>query len=221
MRFGLGDNCLPLVFQRYLAYSSFKRVLDFLLASILIVFFSPLFFVVACLVWASMGLPIIFTQIRPGYKTSVFTLYKFRTMTVQRDARGVILSDAQRLTSFGRLLRATSIDELPALINILRGEMSFIGPRPLLPQYIPLYSTEQARRHDVKPGFSGWAQINGRNSISWEEKFRLDVWYVDHQSFLLDLRILLMTIWKVLRRDGISAPGEVTIAPFCGSPEGE
>jgi lipopolysaccharide/colanic/teichoic acid biosynthesis glycosyltransferase len=138
-------------------------------------------------------------------------------MTNQRDASGVLLPDAQRLTLFGRWLRATSIDELPELINILRGEMSFIGPRPLLMQYLPLYSRLQARRHDVKPGFSGWAQINGRNALSWEEKFRLDVWYVDHQSFWLDLRIFLVTIWKVICREGISAAGEATMAPFTGS----
>ena len=140
-------------------------------------------------------------------------------MNNARDANGALLPDAQRLTPFGRLLRSTSIDELPELFNILCGEMSFIGPRPLLMQYLPLYSPQQARRHDVKPGFSGWAQINGRNSISWEEKFRLDVWYVDHQSFSLDLRIFLCTLWKVIRRDGISAAGEATISPFTGSAE--
>ena len=138
-------------------------------------------------------------------------------MTAHRDARGLLLPDAQRLTPFGRWLRACSIDELPGLINILRGEMSFIGPRPLLAQYLPLYSPEQLRRHDVKPGFSGWAQINGRNAISWEEKFRLDVWYVDHLSFWLDLRIFLITTWKVIRREGISAAGQATIAPFAGT----
>jgi lipopolysaccharide/colanic/teichoic acid biosynthesis glycosyltransferase len=138
-------------------------------------------------------------------------------MTNVCDASGVLLPDSQRLTPFGSFLRSTSIDELPALINILLGEMSFIGPRPLLMQYLPLYSVEQARRHDVKPGFSGWAQINGRNAISWEEKFRLDVWYVDHQSFWLDLRIFLFTIWKVIRRDGISAAGEATMPIFTGN----
>jgi sugar transferase EpsL len=138
-------------------------------------------------------------------------------MTSQRDASGALLPDAQRLTPLGRWLRSTSIDELPSLINILRGEMSFIGPRPLLIQYLPLYSPEQARRHDVKPGFSGWAQINGRNALSWDEKFHLDVWYVDHQSFWLDLRIFLITIWKVIRREGISAAGEATVVPFTGS----
>jgi lipopolysaccharide/colanic/teichoic acid biosynthesis glycosyltransferase len=163
-----------------------------------------------------MGSPVLFRQQRPGYRAQPFQLLKFRTMTNQRDASGALLPDAQRLTPFGRLLRSTSIDELPELINILRGEMSFIGPRPLLMQYLPLYSPEQARRHDVKPGFSGWAQINGRNSLSWEAKFRLDVWYVDHQSFWLDLRIFLVTIWKVIRREGISAAGEATMPRFTG-----
>jgi lipopolysaccharide/colanic/teichoic acid biosynthesis glycosyltransferase len=139
-------------------------------------------------------------------------------MSNARDTSGALLPDAQRLTTFGRWLRSTSIDELPGLLNILRGEMSFIGPRPLLMQYLPLYTPEQARRHDVKPGFSGWAQINGRNSLSGEEKFRLDVWYVDHQCFHLDLRIFLITIWKVLRREGISGAGEATMAPFTGTP---
>jgi len=174
--------------------------------------------VVALLIRLKLGRPVLFFQQRPGYLGRPFWLLKFRTMTNARDTSGALLPDAQRLTPLGRWLRATSIDELPALINILRGEMSLIGPRPLLMQYLPLYSPEQARRHDVKPGFSGWAQINGRNSISWEEKFRLDVWYVDHQSFWLDLRILLLTIWKVIRREGISAAGEATMAPFSGTP---
>jgi len=163
-----------------------------------------------------LGSPVLFIQVRPGLNSKPFRLLKFRTMTNQRDANGELLPDAQRLTPFGRWLRSSSIDELPGLVNILRGEMSFIGPRPLLMQYLPLYSPEQARRHAVKPGFSGWAQINGRNAISWEEKFRLDVWYVDHQSFWLDLRIFVITIWKVLRRKGISAAGEATMTPFVG-----
>ena len=159
----------------------------------------------------------LFHQQRPGYAERPFHLLKFRTMTNSRDASGALLSDAQRLTPFGRWLRATSIDELPELINILRGEMSFIGPRHLLMQYLPLYSPEQTRRHDVKPGFRGWAQVNGRNALSWEEKFRLDVWYVDHQSFWLDLRIFVITIWKVVCREGVTAAGEATMAPFTGS----
>ena len=140
-------------------------------------------------------------------------------MTISRDVHGLLLPDSQRITPIGRWLRSTSIDELPGLINILRGEMSFVGPRPLLMQYLPLYSDQQARRHDVKPGFSGLAQISGRNSISWEDKFNLDVWYVDHQSFLLDLRIVVCTVWKVIRREHISAAGQVTIAPFTGTSE--
>jgi lipopolysaccharide/colanic/teichoic acid biosynthesis glycosyltransferase len=177
----------------------------------------PLLLVVALLLRWRLGSPVLFRQQRPGYGERPFELLKFRTMTNQRDASGALLPDAQRLTSFGRWLRATSIDELPELINILRGEMSFIGPRPLLMQYLPLYSPEQARRHDVKPGFSGWAQINGRNGLSWEEKFRLDVWYVDNQTFWLDLRIFLVSICKVICRDGISAPGEATMPQFTGS----
>jgi lipopolysaccharide/colanic/teichoic acid biosynthesis glycosyltransferase len=177
---------------------------------------SPLLIIVSVLTRLRFGSPVLFRQQRPGYGGQPFWLLKFRTMTNARDASGALLQDAQRLTPFGRWLRSTSIDELPGLINILRGEMSLIGPRPLLMQYLPLYTSEQARRHDVKPGFSGWAQINGRNALSWEEKFRLDVWYVDHQNFWLDLRIFLITIWKVLRREGISAAGEATMTPFTG-----
>ncbi|AKN61716.1 hypothetical protein WB44_12110 [Synechococcus sp. WH 8020] len=199
-----------------LFYFVFKSFCDRLVALIAFILLFPFLLLVCLFVAYSFGYPVFFCQQRPGYRGRPFWLLKFRTMTNQRDASGALLPDAQRLTSFGRWLRATSIDELPELINILRGEMSFIGPRPLLMQYLPLYSAQQARRHDVKPGFSGWAQINGRNSLSWEEKFRLDVWYVDHQSFWLDLRIFLLTIWKVIRREGISAAGEATMAPFMG-----
>lgn len=199
-------------------YASFKRLIDCLAALVFIALFLPALLVIAFFVYLRLGGPVLFRQLRPGYRGCPFWLLKFRTMTNALDASGSLLPDAQRLTPLGRWLRATSIDELPALINILRGEMSFIGPRPLLMQYLLLYSPEQARRHDVKPGFSGWAQINGRNSLSWEEKFSLDVWYVDHQSFWLDLRIFLLTIWKVIRREGISAEGEVTMAPFIGIP---
>jgi len=150
-----------------------------------------------------------------------FKMFKFRTMSDERGPDGNLLPDSVRLTSFGSFLRATSLDELPELWNVLRGDMSFVGPRPLLLQYLPLYSSEQARRHNVRPGITGWAQVNGRNAISWEEKFRLDVWYVNHQSLLLDLRILLITIWKVIRREGISAAGEATMAPFAGTPAHE
>jgi sugar transferase EpsL len=198
-------------------YALSKKFLDIILSVLLLVFLSPLLVLTVILVRFSLGSPVLFRQQRPGYRGGPFWLLKFRTMTNARDPSGALLPDAQRLTPFGRWLRDTSIDELPALINILRGEMSFIGPRPLLMQYLPLYSPEQARRHDVKPGFSGWAQINGRNAISWEEKFRLDVWYVDHQSFWLDLRIFLFTIWKVIRRDGISADGEATMPIFTGN----
>ena len=200
-----------------MVYSLFKRCFDFMIAlAILTLLLPPLFFVYL-LVASRLGYPALFRQKRPGYRGQPFLLLKFRTMTNARDARGSLLPDAQRLTPIGRWLRSTSIDELPALINILRGEMSFIGPRPLLMQYLPLYSPEQARRHDVKPGFSGWAQINGRNALSWEDKFCLDVWYVDHQNFWLDLRIFLLTILKVIRREGINADGDTTMSPFMGS----
>ena len=198
-------------------YRDIKVIADRPTAFIALVLLSPLLVAVSLLVNCQLGAPVLFRQQRPGYHGKPFGLLKFRTMTNQRDANGELLPDAQRLTPFGRWLRSSSIDELPGLLNILRGEMSFIGPRPLLMQYMPLYSPEQARRHDVKPGFSGWAQINGRNAITWEEKFRLDVWYVDHQSFWLDLQIFVITIWKVLRREGISAAGEATMAPFTGS----
>ncbi|QNI52885.1 bacterial sugar transferase family protein [Synechococcus sp. BIOS-E4-1] len=198
-----------------------KSFFDRLFALLSLFILSPLFIVTALLVRWRLGTPVLFRQQRPGYRGKPFWLLKFRTMRNACDAGGALLPDAQRLTPFGRWLRATSIDELPELINILRGEMSFIGPRPLLMQYLPLYSPQQARRHDVKPGFSGWAQINGRNSISWDEKFRLDVWYVDHQSFRLDLLIFLLTIWKVIRREGISARGEATVQYFKGSPSND
>lgn len=194
-----------------------KRFFDLLFSIIfLVILFVPLL-IISLLVYLKLGNPIFFVQVRPGIYGKPFKLVKFRTMTNTRDLSGNLLSDSQRITPFGRWLRATSIDELPELFNILRGEMSFIGPRPLLMQYLPLYSAEQARRHDVKPGFSGWAQINGRNAISWDEKLSMDVWYVDHQSFMLDLRILVFTFWTVLCCEGISAPGETTVAPFTGS----
>ncbi|QNI78259.1 bacterial sugar transferase family protein [Synechococcus sp. RS9909] len=194
-----------------------KTLFDFFFAFLVLLFLSPFLLIISVLSRLLLGSPVLFRQQRPGLGEQPFNLLKFRTMTNRRDTSGVLLPDPQRLTPFGRWLRATSIDELPELINILRGEMSFIGPRPLLMQYLPLYSPEQARRHVVKPGLSGWAQINGRNALSWEEKFRLDVWYVDHQSFWLDLRIFFITIWKVVRREGISAVGEATMAPFTGS----
>jgi lipopolysaccharide/colanic/teichoic acid biosynthesis glycosyltransferase len=198
-------------------YRYFKYAFDLFVSFFAILIFSPLLLVIALLIRWHLGDPIFFRQQRPGCLGRPFWLLKFRTMTNARDTSGALLTDAQRLTQFGRWLRSTSIDELPGLLNILRGEMSFIGPRPLLMHYLPLYSAEQARRHDVKPGFSGWAQINGRNTLSWEEKFRLDVWYVDHQSFWIDLRIFLITILKVISREGISAAGEATMAPFTGN----
>ncbi len=200
--------------NRFMFYGFFKRCFDFLLALSLLILIFPLLFFFYLLVRSRLGYPALFRQLRPGYRARPFLLLKFRTMSNARDPSGALLPDAQRLTPFGRWLRATSIDELPALINILRGEMSFIGPRPLLMQYLPLYTPEQARRHDVKPGFSGWAQINGRNTLSWEEKFRLDVWYVDHQNFFLDLFITLKTLQVVLLRKGVSQCGHVTSMPF-------
>ncbi len=198
-------------------YTLFKGLADRSFSLLALVVLLPLLLAVSLLIRWRLGAPVLFRQHRPGHRTRPFCLLKFRTMTNQLDASGALLPDAQRLTPFGRWLRSTSIDELPELINILRGEMSFIGPRPLLMQYLPLYSVDQIRRHDVKPGISGWAQINGRNALSWEDKFQLDVWYVDNQSFWLDLQIFLITIWKVIRREGISASGQATIAPFAGT----
>jgi len=160
---------------------------------------------------------VIFSQVRPGYRGRLFKLYKFRTMNNRRDEQGGLLPDEQRLTRLGKLLRAASLDELPELFNVIRGEMSLVGPRPLLPQYLERYSAEQARRHDVLPGITGWAQVNGRNVLDWEEKFRLDVWYVDHWSLGLDIKILALTFWKVLRQDGISQPGQATAEEFMGT----
>ena len=173
--------------------------------------------ILALLVRIFLGSPVIFSQQRPGLKGKPFTLYKFRTMTDARDEKGQLLPDAERLTRFGRFLRASSLDELPELWNILRGDMSFVGPRPLLMEYLPLYTPEQMRRHEVRPGLTGWAQVNGRNALSWEEKFRHDVWYVDNRNFLLDLKILLMTLASVVSRDGISQHGEATMSRFTGT----
>ena len=174
--------------------------------------------VVSLCVWRIHGWPVLFTQTRPGLNGRLFRMFKFRSMSNRRDARGELLPDAERLTSFGRFLRASSLDELPELWNVLRGEMSLVGPRPLLMEYLDRYTPLQARRHEVRPGITGWAQVNGRNAISWEQKFELDVWYVDHRSFWLDVRILWLTALKVLRRDGISAAGDATMPKFMGSP---
>jgi lipopolysaccharide/colanic/teichoic acid biosynthesis glycosyltransferase len=168
--------------------------------------------VIAALVWRKLGRPVLFRQMRAGYRSRSFSVIKFRSMNSRRDDQGQLLPDAQRLTPFGAFLRSSSLDELPELVNVLRGEMSLVGPRPLLMQYLERYSPEQARRHEVLPGITGWAQINGRNAISWEDKFRLDVWYVDHRSFWLDLKILWLTFWKALKREGINQPGQATAA---------
>lgn len=194
-----------------------KRFLDFLIALLSLLVLSMPLAILAWQVRRKIGSPILFTQLRPGLNGTPFQMVKFRTMTSECGTDGDFLPDSQRLTAFGRWLRATSLDELPELWNVLRGEMSLVGPRPLLMQYLPLYSPEQARRHKVRPGVTGWAQINGRNAISWEEKFKLDAWYVDHQSLWLDLKILWLTGKKVLVRDGINATGEATMPAFTGS----
>lgn len=194
-----------------------KRVMDVLGAGLGLVIFLPLMVVVAVTVLLRHGYPIVFSQDRPGLNGRCFKMVKFRTMTNECGASGELLPDSERLTALGRLLRATSLDELPELWNVLKGEMSLVGPRPLLIEYLPLYSPEQARRHEARPGITGWAQVNGRNAISWEEKFALDVWYVDNQSLWLDFKILGLTLWRVLRRDGISADGEATMPRFRGS----
>jgi sugar transferase EpsL len=193
-----------------------KRLLDLLVTTLGLVVFFPIMLVTALLVWIFLGTPILFRQQRPGYKGKPFITYKFRTMTDARGPDGNLLSDSERLTPFGRFLRSTSIDDLPQLFNVLRGEMSLVGPRPLLMKYLDLYTPEQRRRHDVLPGMSGWAQVNGRNALSWDERFRLDVWYVDHWSFWLDIRILFMTLGKVIRRESISQPGHATAEEFRG-----
>jgi len=194
-----------------------KRLFDFLISLVALLLLLPIFLLLTLLVRVKIGAPIFFTQTRPGLHGNAFTMIKFRTMTNARGADGALLPDAERLTRFGRFLRATSLDELPELWNVLKGDMSLVGPRPLLMEYLPLYSPEQARRHDVRPGITGWAQVNGRNAISWDEKFRLDVWYVDHQSFWLDMKILFLTVRRVFQRHGISADGEVTMPRFTGN----
>jgi sugar O-acyltransferase (sialic acid O-acetyltransferase NeuD family) len=197
-----------------------KRLFDLSVAILALVTLSPLLLLVALLIRLFLGAPVLFRQERPGLKGKLFTCIKFRTMTDARDERGELLPDAQRLTWLGRFLRHTSIDELPGLINVVRGEMSLVGPRPLLPRYLERYTPEQMRRHEVKPGITGWVQINGRNSLEWEQKFALDIWYVDHQSFWLDLRILATTTWQVFRRDGISRHGHATTPEFLGTSAG-
>lgn len=195
----------------------FKRPLDFILSLIAIIELSPVFLILAILVRTKLGSPIIFKQKRPGLNEKIFTMYKFRTMTDERDEKGDLLPDSVRLTKFGRFLRSTSLDELPELFNILKGDMSIVGPRPLLVQYLPLYNKHQKRRHEVRPGLTGLAQVNGRNAISWEEKFNFDVQYVENVSFTGDWKIISLTIKKVFFREGINSETAATVEPFTGS----
>ncbi len=194
-----------------------KPLLDRLLALILLIILSPIMLIVALLIYIKMGRPILFTQKRPGRDGKIFTIYKFRTMTNEKDKFGNLLPDEKRLKGVGKTIRSLSLDELPQLFNVLKGDMSFIGPRPLLVEYLPLYNEEQARRHEVTPGITGWAQVNGRNAISWEDKFRYDVWYVDNCSFLVDMKIIWLTILKVLKKEGISSSSHATMEKFKGS----
>lgn len=193
-----------------------KRTFDFITALVALIVISPLVVLLALLVRLFLGAPVLFSQIRPGLHGRAFTVYKFRTMTDEKDASGALLPDDVRLTPFGLFLRRSSLDELPQLFNVLKGDVSLVGPRPLLMEYLPLYTPEQAKRHLVRPGITGWAQVNGRNAISWERKFELDVWYVDNQSFLLDMKILFLTVKKVLIKEGISAQGMETMPRFEG-----
>lgn len=197
-----------------------KRILDFILSLIALVILSPIILVIAILVRIKLGSPVIFKQKRPGLNEKIFTLYKFRTMTDAKDENGNLLPDNIRLTKFGKILRSTSLDELPELFNILKGDMSIVGPRPLLVKYLPLYNKSQKHRHDVRPGFTGWAQCNGRNALSWEEKFDLDIYYVNHVSFFIDVKILFKTMKIVLLREGISSDTSVTMEEFRGSVDG-
>ena len=194
-----------------------KRLLDIIIASIALILLSPLYFYVAHKVKKNLGSPVLFRQVRPGLHGKPFEMIKFRTMKDATDKEGNALPDSERLTEFGKKLRASSLDELPELWNVLKGDMSLVGPRPLLMEYLPLYSAEQAKRHNVRPGVTGYAQVNGRNSLSWEDKFKLDTWYVEHQSLWLDMKILLKTVKKVIIKDGISAEGEATMTKFTGT----
>ena len=194
-----------------------KRLFDIVVSALLLLLLLPLIAFVFALIRAKTGSPVLFRQIRPGFKGHPFAVFKFRTMSEQVDEEGNLQSDGMRLTAVGRLLRKTSLDELPQLLNVLKGDMSLVGPRPLLMEYLPLYSKEQGRRHLVRPGITGWAQINGRNTISWQDRFKLDVWYVDNVSLILDLKIILLTILKVLRRDDINATNADTMEKFTGN----
>jgi lipopolysaccharide/colanic/teichoic acid biosynthesis glycosyltransferase len=198
-----------------------KRIFDLIATSLGLIVLSPFMLLTALSVGIFLGTPVFFRQKRPGYKGRPFFVYKFRTMTNASDSAGNLLPDSERLTHVGRFLRALSLDELPELINILRGEMSVVGPRPLLMEYLERYSPEQMRRHDAYPGLTGWAQVNGRNAITWQDKFALDVWYVDHWSFWLDIKIILLSLWKVIKREGISQPGQATTEYFMGNPDSD
>jgi sugar transferase EpsL len=198
-----------------------KRLFDLTATIVGLVLISPILLIISLLVWIKLGLPILYRQQRPGLRGRPFSNYKFRTMTDMRDDSGKLLPDLDRLTGFGRFLRSSSLDELPELFNVVKGEMSLVGPRPLLMQYLDRYSVEQNRRHNVLPGITGWAQVNGRNALNWQDKFRMDVWYVDHWSFWLDIRILLMTIGKVFRREGITQAGHATAEEFLGNKESD
>lgn len=194
-----------------------KRIFDLFISCCALVFLCPLFLCLSLLIRIKLGSPVLYRQVRPGLHGKVFAMYKFRTMTNETDKDGILLPDDKRLTALGSFLRKSSLDELPELWNVFKGDMSLVGPRPLLVEYLPLYNEHQQRRHEVKPGITGWAQVNGRNSISWEDKFELDVWYVENYNFLLDLKILFMTVLKVFKREGISASGHVTAYPFTGN----
>lgn len=195
----------------------FKQLFDLLLASFISFILAPIFMALILLVRFKFGSPVMFKQQRPGLFGKPFYIYKFRTMNNHKNDKGELLPDAERLTSFGNWLRFTSLDELPSLWNVIKGEMSLVGPRPLLMEYLPLYNTQQARRHELKPGITGWAQVNGRNAINWDEKFKLDIWYVDNQCFYLDVKIILLTVKKVFLQDGVSAKGEATMPKFTGN----
>ncbi|MEE6451422.1 sugar transferase [Gottfriedia acidiceleris] len=196
-----------------------KRMIDLIISLMILIIFSPIFLIVGVTVRFKMGSPILFKQVRPGLYGKPFNLYKFRTMVDLKDSNGQLLSDELRLTNFGRLLRKFSLDEFPQLINVIKGEMSLVGPRPLLMEYLSLYTKEQMLRHDVKPGITGWAQVNGRNAITWEEKFKLDNWYVKNHNLIVDLKILFLTFIKVIKKEGISQQGQVTMEKFKGSYE--
>jgi sugar transferase EpsL len=198
-----------------------KRLFDIISSAAGLIVISPLLVVLAVLVRLKLGSPILFRQQRPGLGGKAFVIYKFRTMTDQRDASGNLLPDSQRLPAFGRFLRSTSFDELPELFNVLKGDMSIVGPRPLMMKYLERYSPQQARRHEVKPGITGWAQINGRNAISWEDRFKLDVWYVDNWTLWLDMQIILKSIWMVVAREGITQQGRATMDEFMGTPQND